>query len=431
MAPQSHTLRGEHGGASGTVNLGDCSTSPHAPNVTSGSSSGMASGVVPTDHDSTDGMAKMNLDGSSDNLPLTKLRDLQHRYNGPIKQQNSIPGAALPISGGSSVPPSAWTLFSGLSMHARPIEQRNGTPGIALSASDGYSITPAFARLTTSHSHVSPPSSAATTRTPESHNTSVPRLPSDGSPGRSSQTSSLSSSQNSPIASPRLVSKQSRLPLSTVGRKAPRKSSYAPTQSVNNTQKVLKRRNVPTTARVRSSNSELGDAHLSPAPGRKILKEAALRTTQRSSTVALPAGSKKASASRNTDRSIANSKPIQNEDDIISSSAESTGSYNEPRKESSAPPMITRGQSQAQKRDTPSQSSHEYGIPPEICGVVRALGQDDWSEYMKAAEKYVSKQITEVEFSTIGRRMFYVIDGKMRKRIQSIVVSMVEQSVGE
>lgn len=60
---------------------------------------------------------------------------------------------------------------------------------------------------------------------------------------------------------------------------------------------------------------------------------------------------------------------------------------------------------------------------------MRALGQDDWTEYIILAEKYALKEKTETDFDTVSRRMFHVTDAKLRVNIQNMVISLVRQTI--
>lgn len=229
---------------------------------------------------------------------------------------------------------------------------------------------------------------------------------------------------NPPMARPGLVIKQSRLPVNTVGRKAPRKSAYEPTTPASSLKTTLGARTVSTPTRVRKPTKNLREA-FPPAPplGRKKPLNNTSRATQDASAVASPTGPKLDTAYLNVELPPSDREATSDKEDKSSSPAASTTS-NGSKENSLEPVMVTRGNNLAQ------QQRREYDIPPELRGVARALGRDYWTDYVKLAERYVKKRISENEFDVGGRRIFHVLDDRMRGRLRRSVVQMVGLGVG-
>ncbi|KAF1364196.1 hypothetical protein EJ07DRAFT_172146 [Lizonia empirigonia] len=239
------------------------------------------------------------------------------------------------------------------------------------------------------------------------------------------------SSDASPMAPPQLALKQCRLPPSTIGHKAPRNPMCEPTRFVESEQKVVKRNTAPETARTRSPIRKWNNTSPPPSPssGRRSPKDIRTRKKQCTSAVTFPAGSKKARASRDVHNPVTNRKSMNNGYDKIDSPTTSDGSYHDPKEKQPVPSPVTRGHARGKKQLDRPQPRFEYAIPEELFGVVRALGQDDWTEYIILAEKYALKEKTETDFDTVSRRMFHVTDAKLRVKIQSMVISLVRQKI--
>jgi hypothetical protein len=103
----------------------------------------------------------------------------------------------------------------------------------------------------------------------------------------------------------------------------------------------------------------------------------------------------------------------------------------------SSSPSVASSEEQASSsirtQTCPSEKCHrrrlrdDYIVPPELEGVERALGSEDWIDYLMLAKKRVLNEITEAEYHAATRRLFYVINSKLREQIQAEVIkSMVE-----
>ena len=86
-----------------------------------------------------------------------------------------------------------------------------------------------------------------------------------------------------------------------------------------------------------------------------------------------------------------------------------------------------RAADQAQQPQRPQSQYDERKVPTELDGIRRALGQHDWSEYVALVERLVSQEIDEKQFETSGRRIFYVIDARIRAKMEAMVLAWVRQ----
>ncbi|UPX12022.1 uncharacterized protein EKO05_0002599 [Ascochyta rabiei] len=71
------------------------------------------------------------------------------------------------------------------------------------------------------------------------------------------------------------------------------------------------------------------------------------------------------------------------------------------------------------------QPRYDYEIPPELEGVQRALGPDDWTEYIMLSEKYVMGEVTEKELIAGSQRLFCAVNAKLHGRVQNMVVDLM------
>lgn len=195
---------------------------------------------------------------------------------------------------------------------------------------------------------------------------------------------------------------------------------WKPTGSVESEQKVVKRTTAPDTARTKSPIRKRND--ISSKDTRPMKKQC-------KSAVTYPAGSKKARALRDIQNPVTNRESMNDGDDKIDSPTTSDGSYHDSNEKKPVPSPVTLGHARGKKKRDRPQPRFEYSIPEELFGVVRALGQDDWTEYIILAEKYALKEKTETDFDTVSRRMFHVTDAKLRVNIQNMVISLVRQTI--
>ncbi|KAL1602978.1 hypothetical protein SLS59_004634 [Nothophoma quercina] len=79
------------------------------------------------------------------------------------------------------------------------------------------------------------------------------------------------------------------------------------------------------------------------------------------------------------------------------------------------------------KPQRPQSQYDERKVPTELDGIRHALGQHDWSEYVALVERLVSQEIDEKQFETSGRRIFYVIDARIRAKMEAMILAWVRQ----
>jgi len=79
-----------------------------------------------------------------------------------------------------------------------------------------------------------------------------------------------------------------------------------------------------------------------------------------------------------------------------------------------------------------AQSRYDYLVPDELRGVHRALGDDNWTDYMMLMEKKLMGEVTEVDFIVQSKAIFMVFDMKTRTRLEkqianTVVLPVIEQ----
>lgn len=243
-----------------------------------------------------------------------------------------------------------------------------------------------------------------------------------------SQASPRSSASHvSPKASRHLGPKQSRLPPDTVARKAPRKSSVAPTRpaKLKSTSKVSKEKSKSksksTTPRLNKSSSKLKDTRSSPVSSKKTSQDVTLQLQQSVSVADSPIPSE---CARHT-VAVQDRKMIQDEDNKLASPLPCIETQPRSEKGLLSSPVTTRQQTHTSKDVLRPQSRYKYEVPSELNGVKRALGEDDWTEHLVLMEKLVLEEVTEKEYNATSRRIFQIMDGKLHGKIQSMVKRMV------
>lgn len=244
-------------------------------------------------------------------------------------------------------------------------------------------------------------------------------------------TSPLPTSYSSSL---QVIQKQSRLPTGTSGRKAPRKSTVTPnwpTSGFNEVVKGKKRSTAPClTKQARSPNF----TRSSSCPNKGTSKKSSSRLIQPVSTMPRPVSSNNSVASKQDDQTIARKTPQARRmtlNDDASTPGPAAEVRNEQEKISPCHSITTRGQTRASRQHIRPQTRYKYDVPPELECVKRALGQDDWTEYLVLVEKHVLREVTEQTYNTISHRMYHVINTTLRKRIETMVVErMIGPVVG-
>lgn len=271
-------------------------------------------------------------------------------------------------------------------------------------------------------------------------------------------------SDASSTPSPQTIQKQSRVPPNTVARKAPRKSTAIPVSSSQQLDKVVGRNVKHVKPRLNKTGATLDGMNRSPAVGRKPRKDDTSRLKQSTLTTATrfdeniamalgngTPGSRQsaftASAAAGSD--LATGPLIQEQYDKIFSDVPSTNipkrllpeniEINTPKEEEVVPietqkdkethAITTRRQARIIDQPQPQrpQSQYKYNIPHELAGVRRALGKENWAEYLTLVERYAMNEISDKDFEVEGRRMFHVINARTQSKITDIVLQCVKQ----
>ncbi|XPS81686.1 hypothetical protein M3J09_013614 [Ascochyta lentis] len=312
----------------------------------------------------------------------------------------------------------------------RATRDLGGLP-IPFSGPTSYQSSPFYASSNVPFTYLSPYGSAGGASTPGLHTSSatfISQTSSDVSPSPASCL--LGVPYPSLLDSPRPVQEQSHLPPSTVGRKVPRKSTFVPAQSVQNSPRVAKRKTKSDVQSLRRSGMKQESTSPSSSSGRKTLKHGTSPNTRSIPTMTFPAGSKKAMASGSPHRAIVKQQVVSDEDNKIGPLISSMVVGDEPKIEPAASLITKRGRPCVKKQNVRPQPRYEYDVPPELEGVKRALGLDNWTEYVTLAEKYVLKEIAETEFNAVSQRMFSV-DAKLRERIHGMIANSIITPVVE
>lgn len=231
----------------------------------------------------------------------------------------------------------------------------------------------------------------------------------------------------SPSSSLQVVQKQSRLPTSTAGRKAPRKSTIAPTWPIKSSNEVMKGKKRSITPCLTKQTTIPNSARSSSCSDKETSRKSSSRLTQSASAIPRPVSFKTSVASNQNNRAVACSTPQSRrvalkEDHNASIPGSATEVQNEQEKISLYPQITTRGQVRATRQQIRPQPRYKYDVPPELECVRRALGQDDWTEYLVLVEKHALREVTEKTYNTMSRRMYYVINTTLRKKIETMVI---------
>ncbi|KAI4918969.1 hypothetical protein J4E85_009759 [Alternaria conjuncta] len=83
-----------------------------------------------------------------------------------------------------------------------------------------------------------------------------------------------------------------------------------------------------------------------------------------------------------------------------------------------APPQVSSATPPKPSRPKPR---HSYVVPLELIGTKKALGPDNWNEYVYLMEQLWTEEITFDEFGARTQRIFQVIDEGIRRRLNNTV----------
>lgn len=216
--------------------------------------------------------------------------------------------------------------------------------------------------------------------------------------------------------------KRSRLPLDTVGRKVPRKSAVISTRHAQSSPNTRRRVTKPKLSQTDSSPNRAHPPLAAPGPVESMWMQA-------------PAPSSKEVVSSDASRqTLAHEVPparkiVLDDDEKIDSPAEVIDAPKETKEEAEASLITAEEQGCAIEQNKCSQPRLTYEVPPELEGLVLALGQDSWAKYLMLAEQYVLEEITQKEFVVGGERMFHVIHSELRRKIENMVVERLVKPV--
>jgi hypothetical protein len=77
----------------------------------------------------------------------------------------------------------------------------------------------------------------------------------------------------------------------------------------------------------------------------------------------------------------------------------------------------------------------DYPIPQELEGVYRALGEDNWNEYLMLVEKNLLGEVTDEQCSAMASQVFFIehqaTQRKLHKQIVMTVVTPVVKQCAE
>lgn len=83
----------------------------------------------------------------------------------------------------------------------------------------------------------------------------------------------------------------------------------------------------------------------------------------------------------------------------------------------------------AQRHQGGETPRHAYTIPNDLEGVERALGKDNWNEYMVSMEKMCLGEITREEHARQSNRIFTVFDDITKRRMEKKVMEKIVKPV--
>ncbi|KAI4650664.1 hypothetical protein J4E93_003021 [Alternaria ventricosa] len=83
-----------------------------------------------------------------------------------------------------------------------------------------------------------------------------------------------------------------------------------------------------------------------------------------------------------------------------------------------APPQVSSATPPKPLRPKPR---HSYVVPMELIGTQKALGPDNWNEYVYLMEQLWTEEITFDEFGVRTKRIFQMFDESIRKRLNNTV----------
>jgi hypothetical protein len=225
------------------------------------------------------------------------------------------------------------------------------------------------------------------------------------------------------------VKKQSRLPPDDVGRKVPRKS-IASTSVTNSASRPSISKPIPTPRRTAKEvhrfkrNSAVPVRQSTPARQCDTLEFSlfAPRASPLNDHQRLPPTSIRSQA-------VALDNDVEvddaNEADIPRLTMErciGSSSTSVPTKESSDKNIIC----QARPRGHPW---YRYPIPKKLEGLHRALGKENWSDYLLVTEKRLLGEITEKQFVSKTRHIFLTSNESTRRRMDNLMVRTVVMPV--
>jgi hypothetical protein len=240
----------------------------------------------------------------------------------------------------------------------------------------------------------------------------------------------------------------SRLPSSDIGRKAPRKlDASSPAQSsspqlVNNTPKSTQRRATKQDYRQRHGTSLASYSTLtakSSATRATKPPTSTHRGTPRESLTSLkdltPLKDLKSlhhTSTRSRPVVVANNEDESDDDDLPLSAIFKAKNAGTPvrRPTTTTTNADTQTPSCAAAIRSRPHPQFEYEVPNELESIHKALGEENWTNYIILMEQRCLKHITKAEFIAKSKCIFMVLNNKIRNRIESkIAKTMVQPAI--
>lgn len=247
---------------------------------------------------------------------------------------------------------------------------------------------------------------------------------------------------HSPATYPHQGNKRSRLPSDNVARKAPRKAGYIDHSSPPQRHQTKPQKTKKKSVRERPTEQNVQTKDESPVSRNATPNSIRTRQSRRQST---PLNREYVQASTVASR---NRRLVLDEDDEIDSPCASIKAAHvstEALPSTDRPSPFPQPDSALQhthnnpRGDIPIQSlrpRYTYPVPLELEGVQKALGPDNWNEYLVHMENLWTGEISGEDFAARTKRLFLVFDDSIRKRMNNLmamktVVPVLEQCTRE
>ncbi|KAF2029520.1 hypothetical protein EK21DRAFT_112892 [Setomelanomma holmii] len=220
--------------------------------------------------------------------------------------------------------------------------------------------------------------------------------------------------------------KRSRLPSNDVGRKVPRKavaSSPPPEDPPRSSRTKAK------LARSRVPKRKTQDRNDSPIA---VPAQSAVNGGAASIATPTPTGFRKLpSGGHGLRPPSGRSRPVVLDDDIEGRNENESDSPKAATESDEDISMHTPSTTNSPVRQDRPRPQHDYPIPKELEGIHRALGEDNWNEYLILQEEKWMGKVTEAQFDAKTRSIFAVFDERIGKSLEKKMKNMVVKPVME